>query len=221
MLLLHDKEHDKEPRKPRKLQLCVAPCGSRKPGPPGPKGEQGPRGPRGFTGEQGPRGHRGLPGPPGEDGQRGEQGRQGPAGVQIYGGITNVEHGSITLWPNVCERVHFDGILPHNGIGLTHQDSIEILEAGNYMLHFHLSCRIFEPHIVTLTVDKNDMPMWQAKAIQVGEDISLRELHGTTIISAEKGDIIDMKLHADQLTSLVLPESTNATLMVMKLGMAL
>ena len=197
-----------ETKQPRKLQLCVAPCDSKKPGPPGPQGEQGPKGPRGFMGEQGPRGHRGL---------QGIQGERGPVGMGVFGGLTNVEHMSITLWPHVPHRVAFDGVLNHNGIGLQHKDQIEVLETGIYMLHYHLVCRILEPHIVTLTVERNDHPLWQAKSVDVGETISQRNLHGTTIVSLDEGDMIDMRLSADLLTVLALPECTNATLMIVKL----
>lgn len=214
------------------------------PGPKGPEGPQGPRGPRGHDGEQGPRGHRGLPGPHGEKGEKGEKGemgergprglpglpgprgQQGPQGPQgppgrdckeIHGGRVNCDAGSITIWPNMPERIPFTDLMPSRGLNFSQDHQIIVEEAGTYMLHYRLSCRILEPHLVTLAVEVNDAPQWQARNIHSGETVEIRDLHGTTTVALEEGDVVDMKISANELTTIAMHDCANATLMLVKL----
>jgi len=172
-----------------------------------------------LPGEQGAQGPQGDAGSQGMQGPQGAQGPQGPPGTGIFGGLINIEHNDMTLWPHVAERVQFSDVLPTNELDYFGTEQIIIQEHGVYMLHYRLTCRIMQAHIVHMAIEANGVPLLATKSVQSGETVEIREMQGTTIVVLSPNDVLEMKVSSDQLTNIVMmSDSANASIMLVKLS---
>jgi len=204
-----------ETRKPRQLQICIAPCKKGdKPGPPGPEGKPGPPGPRG------PRGHMGDRGPRGHIGPQGEQGIQGPSGpvpTSVFGGLINLESANMTL-RSTPERVTFSSITPSYGLDFRMSNRLVIEKSGTYLVEYRLSCRTLGVSRMTLAVNLNGEPIEQATTVRRAGLNDHVDMFGTAIVTLKADAVIDMTIAADSLVAISLAEGVSASLTLVKIA---
>lgn len=223
------------PQGPQGIQGIQGPTGPT--GPQGPQGTQGPTGPigpqgiqgiQGPTGPTGPQGIQGNQGPTGPIGPQGIQGIQGPtgptgprgnsSGLSAYGGKFNnrTQFLNITIGSQI--QIPLNSTMPNLNTNYGIPNSITVNEAGTYEINYfnNVTAAVATAITMAVRINGNNIPSTViSRLVSVGLTSTY---NGSTIVTLNAGDTIDMALSALISVGITLGTGVNATLTVKKLN---
>lgn len=203
-------------------------------GPTGPMGLQGATGSQGVQGIQGitgPMGIQGIQGIQGATGATGVMGPTGPAGEYsvAYGGLYNSSVQSVVFTAvSTYVQLKLNTVLPSDNVIPNDDNTITILESGDYQVNYNLLVNTNRAVDVGVAVRRNNTVITntrgtQTTAIDSTTTLSFdARLSASTIVTLQGGDILDLAIQVINTlpTGLdtVINNNANATLSVIKLS---
>jgi len=152
-------------------------------GPTGPTGDTGPTGPTGPTGDIGPTG------PTGATGDTGPTGPTGPEPILAYGYVYTSVSGSSRAAEAGTNLVFMGNGPLNNVIHIVETSEINILEAGDYEIHYTFV--LTEPSDIVLSLAVNGV-MVVSTSVPAGNEAG--EFSDSSILSLAAGDVVTLRI---------------------------
>ena len=159
----------------------------------------------------------GIMGPTGPRGQIGPTGPTGPTSETVFGRKYDNTANTIALQANTAMNIPLGNNGPYSGVTVETQDTLTIVEEGNYKIDYFFSGSTNTAGNITVEVKQNNASIGSTTIVKSLTPNNNTDFSGSSINALAAGDKINLIIKSSAAATITKSAGTNAFLNIFKL----